>query len=76
MLGAAGVTPMETSVTAVTLRVVDADRVPEAAVMVVEPAATAVTIPLLPEVLLIVATVAVVELQVTDAVISCCEPSL
>jgi len=54
--GAAGVTPMETSVTDVTFRVVDPDRVPEAAVMVVDPTATAVAIPLLPATLPIDAT--------------------
>ena len=76
MLGAAGVTPMETRVTEVTARVVELDRAPEAAVMVVEPTLTAVAIPLFPAVLLIDATVAAAELHVTDAVISCCEPSL
>ena len=45
MLGAAGVTPMATSVDEVTLSVVDPDRLPEVAVMVVEPALTAVTGP-------------------------------
>jgi hypothetical protein len=76
MVGVAGVTPMETSVVEVTFRVVEPDRAPELAVMVVEPALTAVAIPLLPAVLLIDATFVADELHVTDAVIFCCEPSL
>jgi hypothetical protein len=74
---AAGGNAIDAGVAAgMTLGVVDPDRVPEPAVMVVDPAATAVAIPLLPETLLIDATVAAVELHATDAVISCCEPSL
>jgi hypothetical protein len=62
---------MDTSVAAVTVRTVEPEMLPEVAVIVVVPAATGVTIPLEPAVLLIAATVADDELQVTDAVISC-----
>ena len=64
-LGFAGVTAMETNVAAVTVRVVEAEMVPDTAVIVVVPAATGVAMP----VLLTVATDEAVELQVTDVVI-------
>jgi hypothetical protein len=56
---------METSVAAVTVRVVDAETLPDTAMIVVVPAATGVAMP----VLLTVATDGAVELQVTDVVI-------
>jgi hypothetical protein len=69
ILGLADVTAMNASVLTVTA--VEPEMLPEVAVIVVVPAATGVTIPLEPAVLLIAATVADDELQVTDAVISC-----
>jgi hypothetical protein len=73
MLGLAGVTAMETSVDAVTVSVVVACRpvAGSVAVIVVEPAVSAVASPLEALALLIVATATVDELQVTDAVRSC-----
>ncbi len=68
MLGLAGVTARETSVAAVTVSVVDPDMLPDAAVIVVKPAATGVATPLEPAELLIVATPVLEELQVTDGV--------
>jgi len=61
---------------AVTLRSVEPVVEPEVAVMVVEPAAIPVASPLLPAVLLIVATPVADELQVTDVVRFCVLPSL
>jgi hypothetical protein len=58
------VTAMETSVAVVTVRVVEAEMLPDTAVIVVVPAATGVAMP----VLLTVATDGAVELQDTDAV--------
>ena len=76
IVGFAGVTPMETSVAAVTVRVIVPDTPPEVAVMVVEPALSAVASPMVLAVLLIEATAELDELQVTDAEISFFEPSL
>jgi len=70
MLGFVGATWIETSVAGVTVSVVLPEIVPEAAVIVVEPAATAAASPLEPAVLLTVATVVNEELQVTIAVMS------
>jgi hypothetical protein len=69
----AGVTPIDTSVAAVTVRLVDADTLPRVAVMVVEPELAAVANPLEPAVLLIEATPVAEELQVTAAVRLCVE---
>ena len=75
MLGLAGVTAMETSVAAVTVMVVEPAMLPDVAVTVVEPVATGVARPLEPVALLIAATPVLEELQVTDAVRFCVEPS-
>ena len=66
MVGFAGVTARDAIVADVTVRVVEPETLPEMAVIVVWPEATAVTLPLL-----IVATDATEEPQVTDAVIFC-----
>jgi hypothetical protein len=66
--GLTGVTAIDVSVAAVTVRVVDRDIPPNVAVIVVEPAATAVTNPLEPAALLIVAAPVLDELQVTAVV--------
>jgi len=65
------VTAIETSVAAVTVKVADPLTAPETALMLLVPVPTAVTIP--PEVT--VATLVVCELQVTELVIFCVEPS-
>jgi hypothetical protein len=75
MLGLAGVTVMDTSVAAVTVSVVDPDAPPNIAVMVVAPADADVARPLEPDALLMVATPAVNEFQVTDVVRFCVVPS-
>jgi hypothetical protein len=75
MLGLAGVTVMDTSVAAVTVSVVDPDVLPNVAVMVVAPADADVARPLEPDALLMVATPAVNEFQVTDVVRFCVVPS-
>jgi hypothetical protein len=69
--GLTGVTAIDVSDAAVTVRVLDLDMPPNVAVIVVDPAATAVTNPLEPTALLIVATVRSDELQVTAVVRSC-----
>ena len=66
MLGVVGVTSRDTSVAGVTVRVVDPAMLPDAAVIVVDPAATAAADPLL-----MVATPVLDELHVTEAVKSC-----
>jgi hypothetical protein len=71
MLGVAGMTASVCSVAVVTVSVVDPERLFDVALTREEPAATAVARP--PDV--IVATVAVPEVQVTVAVTSCDEPS-
>jgi hypothetical protein len=71
MLGLVGLTAMDTSVAEVTVSKVEPDMLPDAAVIVVEPAATEVANPLEPAALLMVATAAVDELQVTVIVKSC-----
>jgi hypothetical protein len=68
MFGLAGVIAMDTSVAGVTVNVVDPDLLPNVAVIVVEPAVTDVARPLEPDALLMVATPAVSEFQVTDVV--------
>jgi hypothetical protein len=55
----------------VTVSVAVPDTLPEVAVMVLEPTAAAVAFPLVPDVLLIVATAVFDELQVTDVVRTC-----
>jgi hypothetical protein len=71
MLGFAGLIEMDTSVAGVTVRPADPDMLPDAAVTVVEPVATAATKPLEPAALLTVATPTLDELQVTAAVRFC-----
>ena len=71
MLGLVGVTAIDDSVAAVTVRVVVPETVPRVAVIVVEPTATDVASPLEPAALLIVATDPAEELHVTTNVISC-----
>ncbi len=68
MLGAVGVTSIDTSVADVTVRVVLPDLPDKVAVMVTDPAAIGVASPLEPAVLLTAATALSDELQVTDAV--------
>jgi hypothetical protein len=62
---------MDTSVAGVTVSVVDPEMLPDVAAIVVEPAATEVASPLEPAKLLMAATAAADELQVTDSVRSC-----
>jgi len=71
MLGLVGVIARETSVAGVTVSVVDPDRVPDVAVIVVEPAATDVASPIEPVVVLILAIDDADELQTTSAVRFC-----
>ncbi len=68
-------TAIDTSVAGVTVSVVDPDMLPDVAVTVVEPAATDVARPFEPVALLIVATPALDELQVTAVVRFCVVPS-
>lgn len=65
--GLAGRTATEESVAAVTVRLAEADMLPDTAVMVVMPGAREVTLPLLPARLLMVATDEADEPQVTEA---------
>jgi len=67
----AGVTAIEESVAAVTVRVVVPDLPPNVAVIVVVPGATADALPLVPPALLMVALEVSDELHVTDAVKFC-----
>ena len=71
IVGFVGVTSRETRVAEFTARFVELDTLLKIAVMVVEPAATALTIPIVPAVLLIDATEVLDELQVTLWVMSC-----
>jgi hypothetical protein len=71
MLGLAGVTDMDTRVAGVTIRVVDPEILPDVAVIVVEPAASALANPLEPAALLMVPTAVVAEPQVTAVVKFC-----
>jgi hypothetical protein len=71
MVGFAGVTAIETNVAAVTVKVADPLTAPETAFILLVPTPAAATIP--PEVT--VATLVVCELQVTEPVIFCVEPS-
>ena len=68
MVGLAGVIASDTSVAAVTVSVAVPDTLPDVAVIVVEPAATEVALPLEPAALLIAATVVYDELQDTAVV--------
>lgn len=68
MLGSAGVTAIEVSVAVVIVREVDPEMEPIVAMMVVSPAASPVTLPLVPVALLAVANDVTDELQVADVV--------
>jgi hypothetical protein len=70
-----GVTTMDSSTTGVTVNVVEAEMVPDVALMVVEPTPSDVASPFVPAVLLIVATDGKVEFHVTDDVRFCSELS-
>ena len=70
-----GVTAIDTSVAAVTIRAVDPETLPNVAAMVVVPIATLVAKPSLPEALDTVATATFVEDQVTAVVRSWVELS-
>lgn len=76
MLAFVGVTPIDTKVAAVTVRVVDPETFPRVAVIVVEPALTVVASPGVLAALLTAAMAALEELQVTVEETSCFEPSL
>ena len=76
ILGLPGVTARDTRVAEVTVKEVEPDTPLSAAVIRVEPAATALASPKVPVTLLTVATLAVAELQVTRDVRSCFEPSV
>jgi hypothetical protein len=69
--GLIGVTAIDVSVAAVTVRVVDPDILPDVALIVVEPVATGVANPWDPAALLMVATPVLDELQVTAVVRFC-----
>ena len=71
MLGVVGSISMDVSVAPVTVSVVVPETLPNVAVIVVLPAATGETKPLLPIASLIVATVVLEEFQVTEPVIFC-----
>ena len=68
MLGLAGVTAIETSVADVTVSVVEPVMLPDVAVIVVDPAATALAKPLVPAALLMVPAAVFDEAQVTAVV--------
>jgi hypothetical protein len=71
MLGLDGVTAIDTRVAGVTVSVVEPETLPDAAVIVVEPAVTEVASPLEPAALLIVATPVDDVLHVTEVDRSC-----
>ena len=71
MLGSVGVTVRDTSIGGVTVSVLEADILPNVAVIVVSPAAAGVARPLEPAALLMAATAEEDELQLTDAIRSC-----
>ena len=73
---AAGVTEIDTSVAAVTVRDVEPDTPPNIAVMIVDPTPAEVARPWEPDALLIEATEVFDEVQVTAAVTSCVELSV
>ncbi len=74
MEGADGVTAIDTSVADVIVSDVDAETLPKAAVIVVEPVETEVAKPFDPAALLMVATAVADEVQVTEADTSCVDP--
>jgi hypothetical protein len=74
--GLAGVTVIVESVAAVTVSVVDPETFPSFAWTAVDPTATEVPKPFDPEALLMVAILVLAEVQVTEAVRICVEPSV
>ena len=66
--GAEGVTAIETSVGGVTVKIVEPVILPEVAVIVAVPVARPLAKPCVPAMLLTVATVLLLELQVTESV--------
>ena len=72
----AGDTAMDDNAAALTVSVVEPEIAPDVAVMVAWPVLTLVASPLLPAVLLIVATVRALDAQVTVPVMFCVLPSL
>jgi hypothetical protein len=75
-LGAAGLTPIDTSIAGVTVKVVDADTLPRVALMLAVPGEMAVVIPLEPDALPTEATAGAEEVQATRLVRSCTELSV
>ena len=75
MLGFAGITLSDTKVAGVTVRTVDPETTPAAAVIVADPGLTAVASPLEPDALLTEAVLAE-EVQATAAVRFCVELSV
>ncbi len=75
MPGFVGVTVRDTRVAGLMVSEPEPEMLPDTAVIVVDPAATDVAKPLDPATLLIVAAVVFEELQVTEAVKFCVEPS-
>jgi hypothetical protein len=76
MLGLAGVTAIDTRVAGVTVKMVDPETAPLAALIVVDPGLIAVASPLDPEALLTAATAVAEEAQPTVAVKFCVELSV
>jgi hypothetical protein len=74
--GLCGLTSMAAKIAFVTVRLPDPVTVPDLARMTVPPLPVLVAIPLLPDVLLTVATLGTDELQWTELVTSCVEPSV
>ena len=76
MVGDCGLMPIETSAAEVTVRVAEALTVPELMPIVVEPVASVVAKPFVPDELLMVATPAALEVQCPDWVTSWVVPSV
>ena len=76
MLGSAGVTSIETSVAAVTVRLVEPEIAPDVAVIVVVPTALPLASPSEPTAFEIVATPSSEDDHVTESVRSCVEVSV
>ena len=76
IVGDCGLMAIETSAAGFTVNVADALTVPELMPIVVLPVASVLAKPFDPVALLIVATVAIVELQCPDCVRSCVVPSV
>ncbi len=75
-VGFGGVTPIDTSVAAVTVSGAEPETLPSVALTVVNPWPVDVASPFEPEALLIVATAVFDELQATDPVRFCVVPSV